>query len=665
MKNAREKWRKSAVAVLPVVLALSNVALAADTEMKSMVVTSNRTKEAKRELSSNVTVISEDEIKASTASTLGDLMAQQGMLVVTTGDTSGVQIRGYGSMTMASEPTNTVLMLINGRRVGSANLGFMGLANVERVEIIRGPSAVQYGSSALGGVINIITKQGVENKPYASLEAGIGSFGLVREKVAFGGAAGGFDIAVGLSNFTRNDLKTAEFGRYYHTDVDHNTMGNIDIGYTITKNHRIGLSHTMGDVASNLGSGNGGIRTAGSNTASSAYSSYRKMNENTALSYAGSTDDKAFDWSTSYAKGREENQYKSATPPYANFVEIETMSAQGGYNGSLFSLSGGIDSLEYHTYASNAPTKPTMSDKGAFFASKLRLFEERLIFSVGGRYDRFTNTTTTASSYKDDHFGGSYGVAWLPVTGLKLRTNYAEGFKMPAPNQVGGSSPWYNANPSLKPEQNKTWEIGADVEWKSVEASLTYFHSDYQNKILGVATPTLPRSYQFQNLQTATLAGVEGSLRTDLGKAFGKTWSLSPYGNFTWLQTRKNGDPTQFITYNGSVINTLPNTPEWMFAYGVDYANPDYKIKSRVNANTYGTLLTKDWSQASSPYIQRPSGTVVNFSLDKELVDLSNQYGTLTLRTEVNNVFNGKNEMYWGYPGAGRNFYAGVRYDFK
>ncbi len=628
----------------------------ADDTLGTVVVTASRAQEAKRELSANVTVIDEAEIKASTASTMADLMQQQGFFVVTTGDSSFVQIRGYGSLSMASEPENTVLTLINGRRAGSANLALIGLANVERIEIIRGPSAVQYGSSALGGVINIITKRGQE-KTSASLEIGAGSDGLVREKLALGGTLGNLDYSLGAANYSRDDITTSEFGRWYHTDVKNNTLGFIDLGYTIAKNHRLGLTHYQGDVQSNLPTS--GIRT--SNTPSTAFSQYRKQNRTTTASYTGGTDDKVLDWSTSYTFGREDNEYKSLG--YTNFIENRMFNAQAGYNGSLFSLSAGFDSLQYDSYASNAPTKLKMSDDGVYFSGKLRLLDERLILSVGGRYDQYENTAIDGATYKDQHYGGTYGIAWLPVEGFKLRANYAEGFKMPSPRQVGGAAPWYNANPGLMPEIGKTWEIGADIYWRSLAASLTYFNSTYENKIIGVAVTGMPRLYQYQNIKDAELSGVEGNIRADLGKEFGLSYKISPFVNFTWLETRKTNDSTQFITYNGNRIDTLPNTPEWMFSYGVDFEHPGYKLKSRINANTYGALLTRNWS-SGGVYIKRPSGTVVNFSLDKELVEFSNNLGKLSLRAEINNLFDGKNEMYWDYPGQGRNFYLGMRYDY-
>ena len=101
-----------------------------------------------------------------------------------------------------------------------------------------------------------------------------------------------------------------------------------------------------------------------------------------------------------------------------------------------------------------------------------------------------------------------------------------------------------------------------------------------------------------------------------------------------------------------------------MASYGIDYVHPGYKIKSRINANYYGRKYTNDTAHGTG-YFKQNSGTVVNLSLEKELADLSSRFGALTLRAEINNLFDGANEMYLSYPGAGRSFYVGLRYDFK
>ncbi|MDR2450420.1 MAG: TonB-dependent receptor [Candidatus Accumulibacter sp.] len=656
----------------------------ADT-LDTIVVTASRAQEAKREVSGNVTVITQNDIEASTASTVADIIVEQGFNVVTTGDTSNVQIRGFGNLSMTTEYENTVLILLNGRRTGTSNLAVMGLGNVERIEIVRGPSAVQYGSSALGGVINIITRRGKEGQSFLSAEAGIGSDHLTREKLAFAGAKNGFDFAFGATNYKRDDMTTSKFGRWHHSSV-HDTMANLDLGYSLDKYNRVGISHNLGDIKSDLVATNGGIRgeaaavwSAGypSNDRDNPYRHYRKKTKNTALTYTGSTPDRNYEWSTTYSFGDYDQIYWDPGQPRfsgsRSHVDTRFFNAQGGYNGSLVSLSVGLDRYEYDIDAYDVES--TMEDIGGYATGKLRLLDERLIFSAGVRHDRYTNKLKGDSSHKDRQTTGSVGVAFLPVEWLKLRANYAEGFKMPSPSQVAGDGAiYYSPNPGLKPEKSKTYEFGGDVSWRYVDASLTWFHSDWENKIIGLSYPGGVCSggygcYQYQNLKKAEIAGVESSLRVDLGKAFNKSWSLAPYASLTWLGTRKNKDPNQYFALWSDPANrnkkVLPNTPEWMASFGVDYAHPGYKIKSRINANHYGERYTNNYGATRpSGYFKKGGGTVTNLSLEKELVDLSGPSGTLTLRTEIINLFDTANEMYWGYPGPGRSFYVGLRYDY-
>ena len=629
--------------------------------LDEVVVTASRTEERTRELSSNVTVIDEEKIQLSTAQTLSDILVEQGFNVVSTNDTAGVQIRGFGSLSLQEEHTNTVLILLNGRRTGNANATLVGLANVERIEIIRGPSAVQYGSSAMGGVINIITKRGSE-KPLVSFELGMGSDQLKREKFTLSGAKKGFDFALGVTNYERGDLTTESQRRWYHTKIDNNSMVDADLGYSFNPEHRVGFHYYFGNIKSELASGSG-IRPYSANTPDAPFTSYEKHTNNTAFSYTGNTKDKVFDWMAHYSFGNYDQE------PYANYLDTKFFNVQTGYNGSLVAASVGLDHYIYEADNVTAPDEWSMSDTGIYATGKLRLFEERLVFSAGLRYDAYTNESATLDSSDDSNVGVSVGVAYVPQRWLKLRSNYAEGFKMPSPQQVGGDGAYfYLPNPDLKPEKSKTFEFGGDIDWNHVTASLTWFHSDWENKVTALMAPGNCAGgygcYQYQNLKSSTLAGLESSLSTDVIKVFGMDSNLEPYVSFTWLHTRKNNDSSQHITYNGNLDDTLPNTPDWMVSYGIRYVHPGYRIKSRLNASYYGAVLSRDFSTTGSPYISRPTGTVVNLSAEKELVQFRERFGALTLRAEINNIFDGTNEVYWGYPGAGRSFYMGLRYNF-
>ncbi|ODS52077.1 MAG: hypothetical protein ABS36_18135 [Acidobacteria bacterium SCN 69-37] len=628
----------------------------------TVVVTATREQTPTREITSNVTVIDQADIALSTAKTVIDLLVEQGFNSAPSGDLAGVQIRGFGQLSGPPEHTNTVLILVNGRRTGNANVTLLGLTNVERVEIIRGPSAVQYGSSAMGGVINIITKRGTA-VPDVSFEVGGGGDGLARQQLAVSGSTRGLDVALGVSNYGRNDLTASGGERWYHTSIDHNTNVSVDAGYSFDPDHRASLTYTRGDIASRLSSS--GIRPASANTPDTPYTDYRTSTDNTAIGYTGRSSDQTWDWAASYAFGNYDQR------PYANNLDTRFFNAQGGYAHERFSASFGVDN---YTYASD-PSEWSMTDTGLYGTGRLRLLADQLVLSAGLRFDAYANESPVIASAKDTHLGGSVGAAFLPQAWLKLRANYAEGFKVPSPQQVAGDGAvYYLANLDLQPENSKTFEFGADVDASFVNVGLTWFHADWNNKITGLSASGDCSGgfgcYQYQNLKASTLAGLEGTLSADVARALGRSISVAPYATFTWLQTRKNRDASQFILFEGQPDDTLPNTPEWMVSYGIKYTDPRLKFSARLNAAYYGDLLTQDWSVVdyvtvfSAPYIHRPTGTVVNLSLDKAIVALAAGHNKLSVRLDVNNLFDGANEMYWTYPGQGRNVYLGLRYDY-
>jgi iron complex outermembrane receptor protein len=163
-----KKWLS--VYVVLVLLAFHGYSLADDEEkeekssitMEEVVVTATRTGQSVEKVPANVTVISQEDIKNSNARTVTDLLRSEEGIVVRDllghGKTAQVDLRGYGE----TGPYNT-LVLVDGRRVNEIDLSGVDwtqipLEQLERIEIVRGTGSVLYGDSAVGGVINIITK---------------------------------------------------------------------------------------------------------------------------------------------------------------------------------------------------------------------------------------------------------------------------------------------------------------------------------------------------------------------------------------------------------------------------------------------------------------------------------------------------------------------------
>jgi len=160
----------------------------ADTHGKTMVVTATRVESRADALLNDVTVIDREQIESAGASSVVELLSRQPGIQHTQaggiGKNASVFIRGANF--------GHVLLLIDGVRTGSATLGEANLASlpleqIERIEILRGPASALYGADAVGGVIQIFTRQaaGVAFAPTAF--AGVGSDGLRRGGVGFSG----------------------------------------------------------------------------------------------------------------------------------------------------------------------------------------------------------------------------------------------------------------------------------------------------------------------------------------------------------------------------------------------------------------------------------------------------------------------------------------------
>lgn len=667
---------------LPLSLALPCPAFSQGTETTSaldtVVVTASRTEESLREVTGSVTVINEATIEASTANNVAELLSKQGFYVVSTPANSTVAIRGIATGSMDNAAEARVLILINGRRTGIRTTKAIGLANIERVEVIRGPSAVQYGPAAMGGVINIITKQGVDQEFQADLELGFGSYDLHKESASFSGSKGGFDFAASMSNYGRDDYD-AKKGTYYYTAIDQLTNANADLGFTFAEKHRLGVTYYYGKSEID-NAGQGFILTNGK------YPSVKPttiINENNtmAFTYDGGTSDDLFTWSAGYSFSEDSRDtYLLKTGEHNGtytYVDTENFNADLSYNGDILSLTGGVEYIHFdldESWGGGA----TFEDQAAYLTGKVRLFDEKLIISAGGRYDKFTREKLEADSagqsgdFEDSFFAPSVGLAYLPTEWLKLRANYSEGFRPPTVENVTGSGS-YAPNPNLKPEKSETFEWGVDFNIDSLSVGVTYFATEWTDQIIGVPLDDGSGfSFQRVNVSGSTLSGIELSFRNDFGPAQGWDFTLSPYTSMTLMTKRKTVDPAMIKTQNG--VDVLPNVPKQMINFGIDYDHPGFDLKVNLNGTiTNGSFgvdnsgkrhLLVGEKAPPTEYITQGSTTVVDMSLEKGLYTFDEK-NRVALVAELNNIFDSENEAYNDYPGPGLNYYVGLKYDFN
>jgi iron complex outermembrane recepter protein len=162
----------------------------------------------------STTVISSADLERAPQSTLQDILSREAGIQTTTlyggvnGTGTTVDMRGFG----VTAPSN-VLVLVDGRRFNDSDLtGFdfslIQRNSIERIEITRGNSgAVLYGDGAVGGVINIVTKNGVGSKPNARIEGAFGTFNTKEGKISASTSYGPFSTAIFGNSFNSDGYR--------------------------------------------------------------------------------------------------------------------------------------------------------------------------------------------------------------------------------------------------------------------------------------------------------------------------------------------------------------------------------------------------------------------------------------------------------------------------
>jgi vitamin B12 transporter len=657
--------------------------------LNAIVVTASSFEESAKEVTSNITVITAQDIEKSTARNLNGLLAKYGFQVYDLGAKSVAYIRGIGGSSMQSEMETTTFILLNGHRVGSNDLSLQMLTNVERVEIIRGPAAMQYGA-AIAGVINIITKKGQQRVFTTNLQVGAGSFGLIDQSLSFTGGTNGWDFSIGASHSSRGDYKISGNKTFLRTAWDNKLGFDLDVGYTFLDNHRIGVNLYYAKI--------GGLElpVTGYEDAIGYPHSFRNYDTylyNTTITYTGSTNDKMFSWLAEYTFGQDDSvgntfydqlypfytgiDYPYRTDLYATRLLMDQAKAQLTFDKDIVTLTVGIDWLQYK-YSVNslygsaywAPSKSynkhILTDFGIYLLAKVRLINDRLILSASGRYDTVKSEFEGSQiSKKSTNFSPSVGAAFLVTDYLKLRANYTQGFKMPSPMQYLGDGNWYIPNLNVNPEKSQTYEFGADFSYEYIDATFTYFHTDRIGAILSHEVDPINFKYQYYNIKKATIAGFEVGFRFDIGQMLEQDFSLAPYFNFTWITTRKHREDEPEVP---TAPQTLPYVPELMASYGIDFDHPGIGTSARLNFTYIGQRYAQFFGDAAAQHKNRTwhnygGATVVDLGIKQRLWDTGDK-GQFYAKAEINNIFDTNIGQVLDYPMAGRNFYLAVGYEY-
>lgn len=610
---------KPTLTAAAVAAALSGMALPSfaqeAVETEQVKVTASRVEQELMDVNMSVSVITEEQIRRSGARTVGELLE----------DIPGVRINNDGGQGMKrvkirGEDAFRTLVMIDGQKVAehksmSGAPMLIDPSMIERIEVIKGPASVLYGSDAIGGAINIITKKG-GNKPIEG-EASVGYNSSASGKNAsaslFGGI-NGWKYRLSASIEDNDNLKTP-VGDMENTYFSARSMSGF-LSYDFTPDATVGVSLDHYD----LEFGSSDVNTPGfavdvpkwTRTKAAAFGEFKNISDSfvrlrTDAFYQKSKKDMTNTvpgvWSqedvdTFISQGFSEQMLNRfgviagnsfiLQPHASNEMDQYGFSVQTDWQlGEINYLIAGYeisyDDLDAHSWNTGTNTMPMMlTDKSydgyqmtnAVYASMETQLPANLSLTYGARYTwvktemDFVNNKTNAKSNNDGSDGKlvfNAGVLWHGTDKLTLRASYAQGYRAPILQELYidtsmGSSDTTFANPDLEPETSDNFEIGARWNSAAVSADLALFYSKADNYITTLYKDVIPgvgrKGYQYDNVAEATTFGAELSASVRIADT-----GFEPYLTATWMR-RQFDNGNGFSTYDTA-------TPEFMLRYGV------------------------------------------------------------------------------------------------
>jgi vitamin B12 transporter len=500
--------RRAAVALQPLAIALavsSTFAFEASAQTvadsSSIIVTASRTPQSAKDVLSDYTVITGDELAQAGQNTLVDLLQQKRGIEITRnggpGNTSSVFIRG----TSATES----IVLVDGIRIGSSTIGgatweTIPLSQIERVEIVYGPLSSLYGADAVGGVVQIFTKQG-SGAPHVDASAGVGSYGTRKVDAGVSGSTGG-STDVRYAFFAAHEESdgfsaTKPASLSYAPDKDGYTKDSFSgrVSAQLSKDHEIGLNllHSRLNAQYDSDPGYDNRNVLELNTYG-IYSKNKFLPTWTSLVQLAQSDDKG----TSYAlRGKSSVTTKQTQLSWQNDIAIG--------NDVLQLLAERREEKVDSDTSGVSGTRTTNS-----LAASYQLRRGDHLASAALRTDH--------SSQYGTHTTGSIEYGYRITKDLRANVSYGTSFRAPTFNDL--YYPGYGIS-SNKPEQGKNAEAGLYYNDGTTNLSAVYYRNRVSDLLVYAAvcpveTATHPYGCSY-NVDQALLTGLSLAADTKLG----------------------------------------------------------------------------------------------------------------------------------------------------
>ncbi len=476
-----------------------------------IVVTAERNAQPLADTPSTVTVITREQIEAKKAFDISDLIRlSPGVSTAQTGS----QGKGVSIFTRGTNSNHT-LVLIDGTRANSPadgrfDFGTILAENIERIETLRGPQSALYGSDAIGGVINIITRRGS-----GPLRTGGGlEFGSdARQKQVFSARG---EVGRGGLSFSATRLKSGG-----QTDNDDAKNLGASLRYDLGIGRKSNLAFIGRFDDAKVGTPGQTNFTIDPNARSKPREAFGSMQfthdaEKRRDKITFGIADRNLDFNDALNPGT--TPATGTTTDSTNKSRVLSLDAQSAFNFGKSTLTIGgetrrerasVDSVaSFSGFPFDSQFSQSTRTNALFLQNEFR--SGRLTLAPGARYER--------NSQFGGNTSGRFAASFEIDEKSKIKASYGTAFKAPSFNDL--YFPGFGT-PTLQPEKSRGYEIGYGREIaKSGRIEITAFRNRIRNLIAGVASPTAADPFRFiaANINRARTQGVEIGLDLPLAR---------------------------------------------------------------------------------------------------------------------------------------------------
>ena len=629
------------------------------TRLEELVVTPTRLPTPPDEVVSSVTTISGGDLRARGVRFVHDALREvPGASVVQVGSFGGVT-----SLFLRGGESDYVKVLIDGipanQPGGAFNWANLTTDNVDRIEILRGPGSVIYGSDAMSGVVQIFTRRGQGG---FSVEGGgeAGTFGTINGHAGVLGGTPRLGYSADASRFSTDGIYRFN-NDYGNTAVSASIRGLPDARSDASLSFRFTDSryHFPTDFAGVLSDSN---QATGEEMLSIAGDAGRRLGEryDLRITVGGSRTDGEFD---------DLPDNRGDTLGFGFASHRSSRAERGSLDARVNALLGEVVTVTAGAQVereSERQAGETSSNFGGIVTSPDTPFDRgrtTLGYYAQGLVDLASGLAVNLNARLDDNsaFGTFFtyraGAVYRLPSGTRIRASLGRSFKSPTFCEQFCDAPFVVGDSTLRPERSTSWEAGVEQAVAEGRATVwaTYFHQRFRDMVVYDAGGA-PGDPTYRNGAAARSRGVETGLQVALGSGIGASAS------YTYLDTRATDDaglPSASFAAGERLIRRPVHSAE-------------LALRSRLfdRATVGGSVVYTgarndvDFNQFPAGLVELPAFTMVNLAAEIEVLRGAPGRPGLSGVVRVENLFNERYDQVVGFTGRRRGVFGGAKFRF-